>query len=116
VGDDDDFAFKGLLISLAAAFMLAVGVVWTAEAGSKPRPKPVPPDRIAQVQILGLNETHGQLVPLSERNPDGTRTAVGGAAALTTTSGFSPYRSSARVKTSYSDVKCFYYSGVLDGG
>jgi len=64
--------------------MLAMTLIWAAEANSKPGSILVPPDRFAEVQILGLNETHGQLVPLSQRNPDGTRTAVGGAAALAT--------------------------------
>lgn len=40
--------------------------------------------RTVEVQLLGLNETHGQLVPLSQRNADGSRMAVGGAAALAT--------------------------------
>lgn len=56
----------GIPASFVAAFMLALTLVWVAEANSKPRPEP--PDRIAEVQILGLNETHGQLVPLSQRN------------------------------------------------
>ncbi|MBA2511600.1 MAG: 5'-nucleotidase C-terminal domain-containing protein [Rubrobacteraceae bacterium] len=67
-----------------AALVLATTLLWAAGAQSKPGSKPVPEDRIAEVQILGLNETHGQLVPLSERNADGSRTAVGGAAALGT--------------------------------
>ncbi len=70
--------------SLVAALVLATTLLWAAGAQSKPGSKPVPEDRIAEVQILGLNETHGQLVPLSERNADGSRTAVGGAAALGT--------------------------------
>lgn len=74
----------GILISLAAAVMLALTLVWAANAESKPKNKPVPEGRTAEIQILGLNETHGQLVPLSQRNADGTRTAVGGAAALAT--------------------------------
>lgn len=70
--------------SLVAALVIAMTLLWAANAQSKPGPKPVPQDRIAEVQILGLNETHGQLVPLSQRNADGSRTAVGGAAALAT--------------------------------
>ncbi len=74
-----------LPLTLALAFMLALVTILASGAESKPRPgKPVPEDRVAEVQILGLNETHGQLVPLSQRNADGTRTNVGGAAALAT--------------------------------
>ena len=73
-----------VLISLVVAMMLALTLAWTATADSKPKDKPVPKGRTVDVQILGLNETHGQLVPLSQRNADGTRTAVGGAAALAT--------------------------------
>lgn len=69
---------------LMAAVVLATTLLWAASAQSKPGPRPVPADRLAEVQILGLNETHGQLVPLSQRNADGSRTAVGGAAALGT--------------------------------
>jgi 5'-nucleotidase/UDP-sugar diphosphatase len=66
--------------ALIAVCLLALAPLRASEAA----PKPGPEGRIAEVQILGLNETHGQLVPLSQRNPDGTRTAVGGAAALAT--------------------------------
>lgn len=69
---------------LTAALVIAMTLLWAASAQSKPGPKPVPQDRIAEVQVLGLNETHGQLVPLSQRNADGSRTNVGGAAALGT--------------------------------
>lgn len=73
-----------LPVTLATAFVLAITLLWTTNAESKPGSKPVPKSRTAEVQILGLSETHGQLVPLSQRNPDGTRTNVGGAAALAT--------------------------------
>ncbi len=97
-------ASRRLLLTLAA-MIFALTALWAAEAYSKPghgpkgnpsahgkpgpgkpdKPdKPVPPGRTVEVQILGLNETHGQLVPLSQRNADGTRTNVGGAAALAT--------------------------------
>lgn len=72
----------GVLASLVLAALLALTLVWTTNAESKPKDEPAPGARTAEVQILGLNETHGQLVPLSRRNADGTRTAVGGAAAL----------------------------------
>ena len=80
----ESLRLRGLLISFVAALMLAATAIWAAEADSKPGSKPPPQDRIAEVQVLGLNETHGQLVPLSQRNPDGSRTNVGGAAALAT--------------------------------
>ncbi len=73
-----------LPLTLALASMLALLTILASDAESKPGPKPVPQDRVAEVQVLGLNETHGQLVPLVQRNPDGTRTNVGGAAALAT--------------------------------
>ena len=60
--------------------MVLAALVWAPEAPTKPRP--IPADGFADVQILGLDETHGQLGPLSQSNPDCTRTAVGGAAAL----------------------------------
>ena len=73
-----------LLAALAVALVVAAVLIWAPEAPTSPKPKPLPTDRTAEVQILGLNETHGQLVPLPQRNPDDTRTAVGGAAALAT--------------------------------
>jgi 2',3'-cyclic-nucleotide 2'-phosphodiesterase (5'-nucleotidase family) len=72
---------SAVVTSFVAAVMLAMTTLWAAEASSEPRS---PRDRTVKVQILGLNETHGQLVPLSQRNPDDTQTAVGGAAALAT--------------------------------
>lgn len=76
----------GRLIAVALALMLAAILVIAADAQSRPDPedKSAFGGRTAEVQILGLNETHGQLVPLSQRNADGTRTNVGGAAALAT--------------------------------
>ncbi len=76
----------GRLATLALALMLAAILVIATDVQSKPKPKdkPVPGGRTAEVQILGLSETHGQLVPLSQRNADGTSTSVGGAAALAT--------------------------------
>src|SRR5687768_3902290 len=71
-----------LLAALTMALVMLTALIWAPEAPTSP--KPIPTDRTAEVQILGLNETHGQLVPLSQRNPDGTTTAVGGAAALAT--------------------------------
>lgn len=78
----DRLRLAGVVLTLAVAMMLAITMTWAASAESKP--KPVPKARTVEVQVLGLNETHGQLVPLSQRNADGTRTNVGGAAALAT--------------------------------
>lgn len=50
---------RGTPIALVAALALAL----VAPAHAKP-PKQPPPQRTVEVQILGLNETHGQLVPL----------------------------------------------------
>jgi len=51
-----------LLAALTVALVVLTALVWAPEAPTKPRP--IPADRFADVQILGLNETHGQLVPL----------------------------------------------------
>ncbi|HET7479455.1 MAG TPA: 5'-nucleotidase C-terminal domain-containing protein [Rubrobacteraceae bacterium] len=67
-----------LLLSFAVALMLAATMIWTAGAQSKPNPKPVPEDRIADVQLLGVNDFHGNLEP--PRTLNGR--AVGGAAYL----------------------------------
>lgn len=71
-----------LPITLAMAFVFAITLLWTTNAESKPKGRP--DGRTVDVQILGLNELHGQLTPLSQRNPNGTSTAVGGAPALAT--------------------------------
>lgn len=92
-------ASRRLLLTLVA-LVVALSALWATEAYSKPDPgskgkppahgkpgkpdKPVSPGRTVEIQILGLNETHGQLVPLSQRNADSSSTAVGGAAALAT--------------------------------
>lgn len=86
------------LLLVLAALTLALSTLWGTAAYSKPGPeqkgkpspgKPAPGKagpggRTVEVQVLGLSETHGQLNPLSQRNADGSSTAVGGAAALAT--------------------------------
>ncbi|HEX2729501.1 MAG TPA: bifunctional metallophosphatase/5'-nucleotidase, partial [Rubrobacteraceae bacterium] len=67
-----------LPITLAMAFMFAITLLWTTNAQSKPGPKPVPEDRTAEVQLLGVNDFHGNLEPPRQI---GGRT-VGGAAYL----------------------------------
>ena len=62
----------GLVVSLSLALMLAVASIWAASAESKP--KPVPEDRTATVQLLGVNDFHGNLEP--PRQVDGR--TVGG--------------------------------------
>jgi len=57
--------------------MLAVASIWAAGAESKPRP--VPEDRTANIQLLGINDFHGNLEP-SPRQIGGR--TVGGAAYL----------------------------------
>jgi 5'-nucleotidase len=92
-------ASRRLLLTLAA-LIIALSALWATAAYSKPGPgpkgkppahdrpgkpdKPAPSGRTVEIQILGLNETHGQLTPLSQSNADGSRTPVGGAAALAT--------------------------------
>ena len=71
---------SGLLpVTLVLAFVVAVTLAWAASAESKVS-KPVPTDRIADVQLLGVNDFHGNLEPPRSL---GGRT-VGGAAYLDT--------------------------------
>lgn len=97
-------ASRRLLLTLAA-LIIALSALWATAAYSKPGPgpkgKPPAHDRpgpgkpgkpgpggpvgsTVEIQILGLNETHGQLTPLSEDREDGSKVEVGGAAALAT--------------------------------
>jgi 5'-nucleotidase len=65
----------GRLVGLmAAALVLALSAIWASQAASKPAPS----DRISNLQILGVNDFHGNLEPPSKV---GNRT-VGGAAYL----------------------------------
>ena len=69
----------GLLpITLALAFVVAITLVWTANAESKAG-KPVPEDRIADVQLLGVNDFHGNLESPRTLPYNGTQVPVGGA-------------------------------------
>jgi 5'-nucleotidase len=65
----------GRLVGLmAAALVLALSAIWASQAASKPAPS----DRISNLQILGVNDFHGNLEPPSKVS---NRT-VGGAAYL----------------------------------
>jgi 5'-nucleotidase len=62
----------GFVAALCLALMLALSSIWAAGAQSKP--KPVPDDRIANIQLLGVNDFHGNLEPISNatyRTPTG---------------------------------------------
>jgi 5'-nucleotidase len=67
----------GFVVLLTLASMLAMVLVWSA--GAQSAPKPTPAERIANVQLLGVNDFHGNLEPPNVRV--GGRT-VGGAAYL----------------------------------
>ncbi len=73
------FRLAGLVVALCVALMLAGASVWAANANSAP--KPTPEDRTANVQLLGVNDFHGNLEPPTTRV--GGR-PVGGAAYLDT--------------------------------
>jgi 5'-nucleotidase len=66
--------------SLMAALVIAMTLLWAANAQSKPKPKPVPQGGIAAVQLLGVNDFHGNLEPTIRRDQPGK--ALGGAAYL----------------------------------
>jgi 5'-nucleotidase len=66
-----------LMVSLCVAVMLAAASIWSASANSAP--KPVPEVRTANIQLLGVNDFHGNLEPPNVKV--GGRT-VGGAAYL----------------------------------
>ena len=66
------------LATIVAATMLAVIFVWTATAESRPKDKPAPEGRTTNIQLLGVNDFHGNLQPPRQVNG---RT-VGGAAYL----------------------------------
>ena len=71
----------GLLVSLCVALMLAVASIWVASAESKP--KPVPEGRTANIQLLGVNDFHGNLEPTTRRDSQGNIIGpLGGAAYL----------------------------------
>jgi 2',3'-cyclic-nucleotide 2'-phosphodiesterase (5'-nucleotidase family) len=54
----------GLLVSVSVASMLAVASIWAAGAESKPTLE----DRTANIQLLGINDFHGNLEPPRQVN------------------------------------------------
>ena len=67
----------GVVVILALASMLAVLLAWTASAESATKPKPTPEDRIANVQLLGVNDFHGNLESPRTLPYNGTQVPVG---------------------------------------
>ena len=67
-------------ITLAIALMFALVLLWAASAESKPGPNPVPEDRTTNIQLLGVNDFHGNLEPSTRRDQPGR--TLGGAAYL----------------------------------
>ncbi len=74
--------FVGPAVSLCLALMLAAASIWTASAESAPKPKPVPEDRTANIQLLGVNDFHGNLESPRTLARNGAQVPVGGAAYL----------------------------------
>ncbi|MGH3147422.1 MAG: bifunctional metallophosphatase/5'-nucleotidase, partial [Rubrobacter sp.] len=73
----------GLVGVLAVAAMLAAVLTWAAGAQSKPQGKPNLENRIANVQLLGVNDFHGNLEsPRTLPDANGTQVPVGGAGHL----------------------------------
>jgi 5'-nucleotidase len=80
--------FVGFFVALCLALMLSAASIWTTSAYSAP--KPVPETQTTSIQLLGVNDFHGNLEPLatSERtyssaptgNVEGQITCDGGAA------------------------------------
>ncbi len=68
-----------LPLTLALALMLALLTILTSGAESKPKSKPAPQDRIADVQLLGVNDFHGNLQSPRSLTRDGVPVPVGGA-------------------------------------
>jgi len=68
----------GLLVSLCVALMLAVASIWAASAES--RPKPV--KDTTNIQLLGVNDFHGNLESPRTLPREGVQVPVGGAAYL----------------------------------
>jgi 5'-nucleotidase len=70
-----------LPLTIALALMLAFLTILASGAESKPRPgKSVPEDRTSTIQLLGVNDFHGQLEPTTRRDAPGK--TLGGAAYL----------------------------------
>ncbi len=78
----DRLRSAGLVVVLGVASMLAAVLVWTSVAHSAPKPKPTPEDRIADIQLLGVNDFHGNLESPRTLPYNGTQVPVGGAAYL----------------------------------
>lgn len=80
--------FVGFLVSLCLALMLAATSIWATSAQSAPKPEPEP--QTTSIQLLGVNDFHGNLesLPKNERtysstptgNVEGQITCNGGAA------------------------------------
>ncbi|MEJ7842370.1 MAG: 5'-nucleotidase C-terminal domain-containing protein [Rubrobacter sp.] len=68
-----------LPLTLALALMLALVTILASGAESKPGGKPVPQDRIADVQLLGVNDFHGNLQSPRALPKNGAQVPVGGA-------------------------------------
>ena len=68
----------GLVLAVCVACMLAASAIWVASAESKPLTRPAPEGRTTNIQLLGVNDFHGNLEP--PRQVDGR--TVGGAAYL----------------------------------
>ena len=73
----------GFVAVLALASMLAMVLAWAVSAQSAIKPKSTPEDRIANVQLLGVNDFHGNLKsPRTLPDASGVQVPVGGAAHL----------------------------------
>jgi len=70
----------GLVAILPLASILAIVLAWATVARSAPEPRPE--DRIANVQLLGVNDLHGNLESPRTLPYNGTQVPVGGAAYL----------------------------------
>ena len=68
-----------LPLALALALMLALLTILSSGAETKPGGKPVPQDRIANVQLLGVNDFHGNLQSPRSLPKNGAQVPVGGA-------------------------------------
>ena len=69
-----------LPLTLVLALMLALITILASGAESKPRPaEPVPADRIADVQLLGVNDFHGNLESPRSLPKNGVPVKAGGA-------------------------------------
>ena len=72
----------GFVAILALASMLAMSLAWATVAQGAAKPKPTPEDRIADIQLLGVNDFHGNLESSRTLPYNGVQVPVGGAAYL----------------------------------